>query len=72
MDAIVDGKNVRFSARNLLGQGGEAEVFDLGDGRVLKRFKPATHADYAGLPDAQLAAAARLQEHAEKLPALMQ
>lgn len=71
MDFLVEGKRLRVDARALIGQGGEAEVYDLADGRVLKRFKPASHADFAGFPDAQLAATSRIAEHARKLPALM-
>ncbi|MCC6812062.1 MAG: hypothetical protein IT381_31865 [Deltaproteobacteria bacterium] len=71
MEAFVNGARVRLDPKRLIGQGGEAEVYDLGDGRVLKRFKPPSHPDFAGLPDAQLAAGVRLREHEDKLPALM-
>ncbi|WP_426755802.1 hypothetical protein [Myxococcus sp. Y35] len=69
MDVWLDGKRVRLNPARALGKGGEADVFDLGDGRALKVFKPPEHPDYAGLPDAQAAARARLAEHQHKLPA---
>lgn len=64
----IDGAKHALTA--LIGQGGEAEVYDLGDGRVVKWWKPADHADFAGQPDAQAAAAARLLERPGKLRAL--
>lgn len=66
----IDGARVALAPAALLGQGGEAEVYDLGDGRVLKWWKPADHPDYDGLPDAQAAARARLAERPGKLRAL--
>jgi len=54
-----------------IGSGGEAEVFDLGGGIALKRFKPPAHPDYAHSPFEQRAAAARLAEHQRKIPELM-
>nr|MDQ3297387.1 hypothetical protein [Myxococcota bacterium] len=68
--AYIDGTRVALVPTALLGQGGEAEVYDLGDGRVLKWWKPADHPDYDGLPDAQAAAAKRLAEQPAKLRAL--
>jgi hypothetical protein len=66
----IDGARVELLPAALLGQGGEAEVYDLGDGRVLKWWKPADHPDYDGLPDQQAAAAQRLVERPGKLRAL--
>ncbi len=68
--AFVDGRRVRLEPAMLLGQGGEAEVYDLGDGRVLKWWKPPNHPDYDGLPDAQAAAKRRLDEQPARLRAL--
>jgi tRNA A-37 threonylcarbamoyl transferase component Bud32 len=67
---FIDGKRVALAPAALLGQGGEAEVYDLGDGRVLKWWKPANHPDFDGLPDAQAAAKRRLAEQPAKLKAL--
>jgi hypothetical protein len=66
----VDGARVQLAPQALLGQGGEAEVYDLGDGRVVKWWKPADHPDFAGSPEAQAAATHRLAERPAKLRAL--
>jgi hypothetical protein len=66
----IDGARVALAPAALIGQGGEAEVYDLGDGRVLKWWKPPDHPDHDGLPDAQAAARARLDERPGKLRAL--
>lgn len=66
----IDGARVALVPQALLGQGGEAEVYDLGDGRVLKWWKPADHPDFAGSPEAQAAAVQRLAERPAKLRAL--
>jgi len=50
-----------------VGQGGEADVFDLGDGRALKLYKDADHPDFARDPAGAAAARARLVEHQDKL-----
>ena len=66
----VDGAKVTLAPAALLGQGGEAEVYDLHDGRVLKWWKPADHPDFDGMPDAQAAATKRIAEAPAKLRAL--
>ncbi len=67
---FVDGNRVTLDPSTLLGQGGEAEVYDLGDGRVLKWWKPPTHPDFDGLPDAQAQAKVRIEQAPAKLRAL--
>ena len=42
----IDGNKLALAPAALLGQGGEAEVYDLADGRVLKWWKPADHPDF--------------------------
>jgi hypothetical protein len=69
MEVYLEGKKVRLDPTQALGKGGEADVFDLGDGRALKVFKPPEHPDYQGLPEEQAAARTRLDEHQRKLPA---
>ena len=69
-NVYVDGARVELAPAALLGQGGEAEVYDLDDGRVVKWWKPADHPDFDGLPDAQAAAAQRIAEAPAKLRAL--
>ncbi|HZJ63241.1 MAG TPA: hypothetical protein VFD36_06920, partial [Kofleriaceae bacterium] len=66
----LDGSRVALAPHALIGQGGEAEVYDVGDGRVLKWWKPPDHPDFAGAPDAQAAAAQRLAERPGKLARL--
>ncbi len=68
--AWIDGERFSFPPTDLLGQGGEAEVYDLHDGRVLKWWKPADHPDFEGMPDAQQAATRRIAEGPAKLRAL--
>src|SRR5918999_1000650 len=68
-EVYLEGKKLRLDPTRALGKGGEADVFDLGDGRALKVFKPPEHPDYQGLPEEQAAARARLDEHQRKLPA---
>ncbi|MEO7096955.1 MAG: hypothetical protein ABI175_27095 [Polyangiales bacterium] len=66
----IDGVKVALVPAMLLAQGGEAEVYDLGDDRVVKWWKPADHPDFDGLPDAQDIARQRLALAAGKLRAL--
>jgi hypothetical protein len=66
----IDGSRVALAPAMLIGQGGEAEVYDLGDGRVLKWWKPADHPDFDGMPEAQAAVRQRLAEQPAKLRAL--
>jgi hypothetical protein len=65
----LEGKRVELAPALLLGQGGEAEVYDLGDGRALKWWKPADHPDYRGDAIAAAAATARIAQHQRKLRA---
>ncbi|MEO8843061.1 MAG: hypothetical protein ABI591_29100 [Kofleriaceae bacterium] len=67
---FVDGVKLTLAPADLLGQGGEAEVYDLHDGRVLKWWKPADHPDFEGMTDAQAAATARIAQAPAKLRAL--
>jgi len=66
----ADGRRVALTPAMLLAQGGEAEIYDLGDGRVVKWWKPAEHPDFDGNPTAQAAATKRLAEGAPRLRAL--
>lgn len=66
----IDGASVTLRPEALVGQGGEAEIYDLGDGRVVKWWKPPAHPDFVGQLDAQRAAQHRLDERPAKLRAL--
>jgi hypothetical protein len=63
----LEGRRLRVDPAHSIGKGGEADVFDLGDGRALKLFKGPEHPDLEGLPEAQDAARQRLSEHQQKL-----
>ncbi|NPC85685.1 hypothetical protein HPC49_46790, partial [Pyxidicoccus fallax] len=69
MEVWLEGRRVKVDPASALGKGGEADVFDLGDGRALKLFKPPEHPDYTGQPAEQAAARARLDQHQQKLRA---
>lgn len=66
-DAYVGGQRLRLTASRLIGQGGEAEIYDIGGGRVLKLFKLPSHPDYQGLVSEQEGARRRIETHQEKL-----
>ncbi|MGK4006180.1 hypothetical protein WMF31_26410 [Sorangium sp. So ce1036] len=69
MDVYLGGKRIRLDPRASLGKGGEADVFDLGDGRALKVWKTPDHPDYAGQDAEQRAAEGRIEQHQDKLRA---
>lgn len=68
MDILINGQRVQIHPRQAIAKGGEADIFDLGQGKALKLFKPPNHPDYQGLPSEQQAAIARIAEHQQKLP----
>ena len=65
----LDGQRLRLDPSQAIGKGGEADIYDLGDGRALKLFKTASHPDFAGFPDQAKAAERKIAEHQRKLPA---
>ncbi len=65
----VAGKRVRLAASKMIGQGGEAEVYEISRGRALKLFKGPDHPEYAGDRAAQTAASRRLELQQTKLRA---
>ncbi|MBI5544205.1 MAG: hypothetical protein HY901_09975 [Deltaproteobacteria bacterium] len=67
MNLWLAGKRIALKPASSLGKGGEADVYDLGDGRALKVFKAPDHPDYQGLPHEQVAAERRIAEHQVKL-----
>lgn len=70
MDVYVNSKRVRVTPAAAIGKGGEADVFDLGDGTVLKLWKAPDHPDFAGMPEEQEAARERLAMHQQKMRAM--
>lgn len=69
IDITIGGSGRRLQPKDLLGEGGEAEIYRLPQGLVAKIFKPPTHLSFEGDHDAQLAAVARIKEHQSKLAA---
>lgn len=63
----IGGKVFRLDPAKPLGQGGEACVYDLGDGRVVKVFREPTDPMYALDPNAKVAAKRRIEQHQQKL-----
>lgn len=61
-------KRFRPDPAKSIGKGGEADVYDVGNGMALKIFKPPDHPDYEGLQTEQEGARRRIAEHQEKLP----
>jgi len=66
------GSKIALRPQNLIGSGGEADVYDLGNGTAVKIFKRPDHPDYAFSPAAQTAAGDRIAVHQKKLPLLQQ
>ena len=67
MDAWLRGKKVRLDPARAVGKGGEAEVFEVGQGRAVKIFKAPDHPDLVGQPVEIQAARDRIAEHQTKL-----
>lgn len=67
MEVYLNQKRVKLNPKSAIGKGGEADIYDIGNGKVLKLFKPANHPDYELLPQEQQAATARLALHQQKL-----
>jgi hypothetical protein len=68
-EVFVEGRRFPLDPTRALGKGGEADVYDLGDGRALKVFKSPDHPDYRGVPDEMRAAEQRIAAHQTKLRA---
>lgn len=64
----VGGRQLSLRDDQAIGKGGEADVYDIGDGLVLKVFKPPNHPDFQGNRAAQEGARQRIEEHQAKLP----
>ena len=67
MRIYVGGKKMTIAPTQAIGKGGEADIYDIGNGQALKVFKSPTHPDFLGQPAAQRAAEVRLQVHQTKL-----
>ena len=69
MKVLVGNRRVTLDPSSAIGKGGEADVYDLGDGRALKIFKGPTHPDLRHSPAEQRLAKDRLATHQHKLRA---
>ncbi|HBB32376.1 MAG TPA: hypothetical protein DDZ80_17055 [Cyanobacteria bacterium UBA8803] len=67
MYIYINGNKIHLDPSQSLGKGGEADVYDIGNGQVVKVFKTPDHPDYQGLPHEQQGARDRLAEHQQKL-----
>lgn len=68
-EVYLHGQRVTLNPKKILGAGGEADVYDIGNNLALKVFKQPTHPDFQGFPDEQTGARLRLKQHQQKLPA---
>lgn len=66
-DIYVNGAKIRLDPSKSVGKGGEADIYDIGKGLVVKVFKPPNHPDFEGLPNEQQNARERLLVHQKKL-----
>lgn len=66
MDVYVNNRQINLGRP--VGKGGEADVFDMGNNKAIKIFKPPDHLDYSLSPEEQDGARARIAEHQTKLP----
>jgi len=67
MNVFLGSRKIRLQPAMAIGKGGEADVYDIGNGLALKIFKAPSHPDLAGLPMEQQAARARIAMHQRKL-----
>jgi len=72
MEVLIRGKRLKLNPKNIIGSGGEADIYDIQAGRsagqVLKLFKTPDHPDVKSSPADKQAAEERLEEHQRKLP----
>jgi len=66
---VLNGRTVRLQAGDLIGKGGEADIYKLDANTVLKLFKRTDDPDYIGDVGAQQGAVLRIKEQQLKLPA---
>lgn len=61
-------QKVEFASSDLIGEGGEAEVYKMGNELAVKVFKQANHPCFAGLPQLKLLVEDKQKERQAKLP----
>lgn len=67
-NVYLQGKRRQLAPTAVVGSGGEADVYDLGNGHVLKLFKKPNDPTYVGNQTAQQGALLRISEQQTKLP----
>ncbi len=65
----LNGKPLKLEAKRIIGQGGEAVIYDIGNDLVFKLYKQPDHPDFTNQPDIQRAVRERLEEYQTKLMA---
>jgi H/ACA ribonucleoprotein complex subunit 3 len=65
----INGRRLQLSPNKVIGKGGEADIYNIGKGQVLKLYKQPNDPDYIGNPEAQAGATQRLAEYSKKLAA---
>ncbi len=65
----LNGNPLKLDAKHIIGQGGEAVIYDIGNNLVLKLYKQPNHPDFSNQPDIQKAVRERLDEYQDKLRA---
>lgn len=63
----IGDQKVTLDTSKVIGKGGEADIYNIGNQRALKLFKPSSHPDYEGQPHEQQGAQRRLEIHQTKL-----
>jgi len=67
MKVTVKNRTLHLKPVDIIGSGGEADVFSLSTKRVFKLFKDKDHLDFTNNPQAQQAATDKILEHQNKL-----
>jgi H/ACA ribonucleoprotein complex subunit 3 len=65
---VLNGRTIRLQVGDLIGKGGEADVYKIDKRTVLKLFKRVDDPDYIGDVSAQQGAELRIKEQQRKLP----
>ena len=63
----LSGSPVRLDPGQVIGKGGEADIYAISGDQALKIFKQPDHPDLSGFPDEQQKARKRLEVHQQKL-----
>jgi len=71
MKVDIGGRSVECKPSSIIGQGGEAVVYDIGKGMAFKLYKLPSHPDFVSDPVGKQIAREKLDEHQMKLPALI-